>query len=99
MADKPIQQAANEYAERVIGSIKEMLDALDHAQECNGKMECGQCDGSGRLDATNSPSHQDEECPVCNGEGGIPCNFGEGSDEPEAWHDEERAMREVLGIF
>lgn len=36
--------------------------------------ECGQCEGTGRIEAGQGPGNEDEECPVCNGTGELPAD-------------------------
>lgn len=89
--EKDFQTQADEYAKIAIGNIREMIEAMEHAAECTGDMECPECAGDGELtddDGTN-------ECPTCKGEGTVPCTEGKDSDEPESWHDEERARERI----
>ncbi len=101
--EETFQQTANEYAVRSIAGMRDELDALEHARECDGK--CQTCGGVGDLggEVNGSP----EDCPDCtDGK----CERGQEKESfvhegktlwrqiheyPEAWHDEERAQRHI----
>ena len=38
---------AKNYADASVRSIREMVQALEHSQECDGEMDCTECDGTG----------------------------------------------------
>jgi hypothetical protein len=91
--EKDFQTQANEYAKTAIGSIREMVEAMEHAEDCSGTVECPDCDGTGRADT--APNNEEEDCKTCQGNGEIDCPEGKDSDDPEAWHDSERARQRI----
>ena len=90
--EKTFEEQAKEYAACAIGNIREMVEALEHAAECTGDMDCPACEGTGyTIDAEGD--HVD--CKACEGNGTVPCSEGKDSDCPEAWHDEEQARERI----
>jgi len=85
--EKTFEQQAKEYANCAIGNIREIIEALEHAEECEGEIECDACEGRGTIDTG--------ECVPCNGTGVVKCQDGKDSDDPEAWHDAERAQERI----
>ena len=80
--EKNFQKVTNEYASRVIASMRDDLDALAHAHECNGRDDDGEECKRGtetrrykRQDGTWGKQQRHEE--------------------PEAWHDEDAARRHI----
>ena len=43
--DETFEEQAKKYAACAIGSIREMIEAMEHAAECDG--DCSECDGAG----------------------------------------------------
>lgn len=93
--EKDFQTKANEYAETSIENLREMVFALEHAQECEGTVECDTCAGSGTVDTDHDNLKAGDPCPACKGEGTMTCKEGHDSDEPESWHDAERARERI----
>jgi hypothetical protein len=91
--EKDFQTQANDYAKIAISNIREMVEALEHAGECNGEMECTDCAGTGKADT--AVNNEEEDCKTCKGAGTTECTEGKDSDEPESWHDEERARERI----
>jgi len=88
--ERDFQIVANEAGERCVEGCREELEALDHARECSG--DCEDCTGTGLVPSGRDAGMDDEEevnCPACAGSG--KCQQGADSDDPEAWHDEDRA--------
>jgi hypothetical protein len=80
--EKEFQQVANEYATSVIESMRDDLDALNHAQECNGRDDNGEeCKRGSETQEVKLPDGRiiEQHC----------------HEEPEAWHDEEAARRHI----
>jgi hypothetical protein len=86
--EKDFQTVANEQGKNAVAWMREELEALEHARECSGEVDCDKCNGSGKT-AT------DKECRKCEGTGLSKCEAGKDSDDQEAWHDEERARRRI----
>lgn len=91
--EEDFQTKANEYGKSAIANIREMIEAMEHSQECNGTVDCPDCDGTGC--ANTAPNNEEEDCKTCQGNGEIECPEGKDSDEPDAWHDEERARTRI----
>lgn len=87
--EQDFQKAANDYAKIAIGNIREMVNAVEHAGECDGTTECPDCDSTGSIPT------KDEDCPKCEGTGSIECKKGADSDSPESWHDEDAAHERI----
>jgi hypothetical protein len=48
--ERDFQAEADKYAHNSISCIKEMTDALDHAEsDCDGEIECEHCEGTGTI--------------------------------------------------
>ncbi len=92
--EKDFQTQANEYAKTAIGNIREMIEAMEHAAECPGEQCCPDCNGAGYIGPSETRM-LNPECETCKGAGELPCTEGHDSDEPESWHDEERARRRI----
>ena len=94
--EETFQEAANKYATCAIGNIREMVEAMEHAEECSGERECPACEGTGKLEnQLNCDTGETPECDNCKGTGIIECIEGKDSDEPEAWHDRDRARERI----
>jgi len=91
---KTFEEQAHEYAICAIGTIRLMIEAMEHARECTGETECSICEGTGEFKPDH---HQAEptECEACNGTGTVTCTEGSDSDCPEAWHDEDEARQRI----
>jgi hypothetical protein len=86
--EKDFQTQADEYANNSISCIKEMTDALDHAEkECDGEVNCDACTGTGECHG--------EPCTSCDNTGLRPCTAGKDSEDPEAWHDRDQAEQRI----
>lgn len=59
--EKDLQTKANEYAECSLSSIRDMVQALEHADECDGTTECDECAGSGK----NPDFIEDQDDTLC----------------------------------
>lgn len=90
--EKDFQTQANEYAKIAISNIREMVAAMEHAAECDGTTECDECEGTG---STIDDQQDHHDCKKCEGSGEIPCTEGHDSDDPDSWHDEERARERI----
>ena len=104
--ERNFQEVANDYAKRSIESLREMIQALEHAEECDG--ECEECCGTGIVD-TDTENGVEEKCEECKGAG--KCLRGSEThteklkdghtveqhdyEEPESWHDAERARERI----
>lgn len=86
------QKATNEYAKIAIGNIREMIEAVDHAAECDGTTDCSACEGTGNVIDTQGDYH---DCDKCEGSGSIKCTRGADSDSPESWHDDDKAHERI----
>jgi hypothetical protein len=87
--EKDFQDVATDHGKDAVAWMREELDALEHANsDCSGDVECEDCSGSG-TDA------EDDECKTCGGTGEVKCTAGHDSDDPEAWHDPERARQRI----
>ena len=93
--EKDFQTQANEYAKVAIQNIREMIEAMEHAEECNGEMECQTCAGTGTLETDYENLKAGDDCPTCEGTGEVPCTEGKDSDDPEAWHDRDHARERI----
>ena len=91
--EQDFKKKAEEYGKCAIGNIREMIEAMEHAAECSGTVECTDCNGTGRTNT--AVNDEEEDCKTCKGAGEIDCPEGKDSDEPEAWHDEERARQHI----
>ena len=85
--EKDFQEVADEYGRGVVAGMREELDALEHARDCNGEAVCSVCDGLGEF--------PEGDCGHCNGQGDVACKAGKDSEEPDAWHDEDRARERI----
>ena len=98
--EKDFQQVADEYAQSALESIRDMVEALEHAESCEEE-GCKVGSETRRVKVT-------VPCPSCNGSGGMGhCNKCGASgkvkqwtrqdihEEPEAWHDREIAERRI----
>lgn len=79
--DKDFQKEANKAARRAIESMKDDLDALEHSQTCSGETNSGKCK---RGSETKTFKREDGT------KGKIHIH-----EDPEAWHDEERAREAI----
>lgn len=93
--EKTFEQQAKEYADCAIGNIREMVEALEHADECDGEIECDTCAGSGKLSTDYENLKAGDDCPDCKGAGTVTCTEGKDSDDPESWHDADRAKERI----
>ena len=91
--EQDFQKQAEEYGKTAIGNIREMIEAMEHAAECSGTVECPDCDGTGKADT--AVNNKEEDCKTCSGIGETACAEGKDSDDPDAWHDEERARERI----
>lgn len=80
--DKKFQQAANRHGRAAVASMRDDLDALEHAQECDGTNENGKpCKRGSETrsfklkDGTKGKQNKHQN--------------------PDAWHDEERAREAI----
>jgi len=106
-SEEQFLEAAKNYATCAIGNIREMVEAMDHAGECDGTVECESCDGTGKqvceecqgVAPENCESEDctggTRECITCKGEGTVPCTAGKDSDDHESWHDRDRARERI----
>jgi hypothetical protein len=60
VADHEFQEKANKYAESAISSLREMLDALNHARECDGQNDEGEECKVG-ADSDNADNYHNED--------------------------------------
>ena len=79
--EKDFQRVTNEYARRCIASMRDELDALAHARECDGADENGKPCKRGTETETYTMQGKRYKRAV--------------HDCPEAWHDEETARRKI----
>jgi hypothetical protein len=80
--DKDFQKVANAYAKSVIQSIKDDLDALSHAQECDGTLPNGKpCKRGSETRKYKLKDGTSGRQMVHNND--------------EAWHDEDAARRQI----
>ena len=94
--EKSFEKQAKDYAACAIGSIREMVEALEHARECSGEVDCDECAGVGKMTyVTAQGDDVEEDCRTCKGEGTVPCTEGKDSDCPEDWHDEDSARERI----
>lgn len=93
--EETFYEAAKKYADCAIGNIRDMVAAMEHAGECKGEAECPTCEGVGRLSTDYETLKAGDDCPTCEGSGEVKCTEGSDSDDPEAWHDEERARERI----
>lgn len=84
-SSETFEQDAKKYADSSLESIREMVSALEHSQDCKG--ECEDCEGVGYL------REPDDKCATCKGSG--ECQEGKDSDNPESWHDEDAARQRI----
>jgi len=91
--EKDFETQAKEYAACAIASIREMVEAMEHAEECDGEHDCPDCDGRGIIDGIDP--EPDKDCETCKGEGTVKCDAGKDSDNPEAWHDSDGARQRI----
>jgi hypothetical protein len=80
--EKDFQTRTNEYAARCIESMKDDLDALHHARECDGKLANGKPCKRGS---------ETKKYKTSDGKTGQQCIH----ENPEAWHDEDRAREAI----
>lgn len=99
--EEDFQKVADAYAKLSIENIREMVEALEHAESCEEedckigsetrrvKVTCATCQGSGKEDDGSS-----EPCINCKGK---KKHFVKQlcHDEPEAWHDRDRAQQRI----
>ena len=83
--EETFEEQAKKYAACAIGSIREMVEAMEHAGECDG--ECEDCEGMGYIRT------EGDKCETCDGSG--KCQQGKDSDSPDDWHDEDSARQRI----
>jgi hypothetical protein len=91
--EETFEEQAKKYAACSIASIREMIEAMEHARDCDG--DCSECDGSGTIPHVDpiDGDGEEETCETCKGTG--KCTEGADSDCPENWHDEDSARQRI----
>lgn len=104
--DEDFQKVADEYAKRSVENIRDMVEALEHAEECEEegckvgsetrrvKVRCNTCNGAGKLVSDHEQLKAGDGCPDCKGKGKRYIKQ-EIHEEPEAWHDADRARQAI----
>lgn len=103
--EEDFQNAADAYAKLSIENIRDMVEALEHAESCEEegcligqetrrvRIKCNVCGGSGKQGV--APAFlAGEDCLTCKGTGKIGTRQ-QIHDEPEAWHDRDRAQQRI----
>lgn len=80
--EKDFQTVANEYGQRIAASVKDDLDALKHARECDGTKDDGE------------PCTAGQEVLTVKGSDGKEYRQARHND-PDAWHNEDAAQRQI----
>jgi hypothetical protein len=97
--EEDFQKVADKYAVSAMESIRDMVEALEHAESCEEEgctigsetrrvhVACNVCGGSGKDKAG-------ADCLTCKGTGKVSMRQ-QIHEEPEAWHDRERAEQRI----
>jgi hypothetical protein len=104
--EKDFQKVADEYARTSLESIRDMVEALEHAESCEEegctigsetsrvRVPCRDCNGTGKIVEDASKEAQSRDCIACKGTSkvGVRQQIHE---DPEAWHDTEQAQQRI----
>lgn len=99
LKEEDFQKVADKYAKVAIENLRDMVEALEHAQSCEEegctvgsetrriRVTCTTCHGSGKANDLTV-------CGTCKGTTKV-SQRQQIHDEPEAWHDAERAQQRI----